>query len=196
MSWRETLGVTALIETPCTHNSQNAQKSSESGNCADIANSAYRNQDQVCHVPSNADQVNHCKNGLREKEGVPGVDMSTDETEALARLIDLRNQRNAGIRPTLYNKPAFCRCCGPVWLWFSGDVLGCPWCWNRVANRPIPRPSSIQCRNCIHFKRIDHPHLGHCKQGQPENIAGLWDDDRHMCDQFTPSSNVIGDHHG
>jgi hypothetical protein len=46
MSWRETLGVTPSTETPYTHNSQNAQKPAEPGNCADIADSAYRGSEQ------------------------------------------------------------------------------------------------------------------------------------------------------
>jgi len=46
MSWRETLGVTPSAETPYTHNSQNAQNPTEQGNCADIADSAYRDSEQ------------------------------------------------------------------------------------------------------------------------------------------------------
>ena len=46
MSWRETLGVTPSTETPYTHNSQNAQKPAEPGNCADIADSAYRDSEE------------------------------------------------------------------------------------------------------------------------------------------------------
>ena len=46
MSWRETLGVTPSAETPYTHNSHNPQKPTEQGNCADIADSAYRDSEQ------------------------------------------------------------------------------------------------------------------------------------------------------
>ena len=46
MSWRETLGVPPSAEPPYTHNSQNTQKSLEKGNCADIADSAYRDSEQ------------------------------------------------------------------------------------------------------------------------------------------------------
>ena len=42
----------------------------------------------------------------------------------------------------------------------------------------------ITCGECVHFERIDHPHLGHCVKGEPEAIAGLWDSDRRYCDQF------------
>jgi len=46
MSWRETLGVTSSAELPYTHNSQNTQKPTEIGNCADIADSAHRYSEQ------------------------------------------------------------------------------------------------------------------------------------------------------
>lgn len=46
MSWRETLGVTPSSEKPNTRNSQDAHKSTEKGNCADIADSAYSDSEQ------------------------------------------------------------------------------------------------------------------------------------------------------
>jgi len=42
------------------------------------------------------------------------------------------------------------------------------------------------CGECVHFERIDHPHLGHCVKGEPEAIAGLWDTDRRYCERFLP----------
>lgn len=45
---------------------------------------------------------------------------------------------------------------------------------------------STTCGNCIHFERIDHPHLGYCAKGEPEAIAGLWDTDRRYCERFLP----------
>ena len=38
---------------------------------------------------------------------------------------------------------------------------------------PITDNHRITCGDCIHFERIDHPHLGHCAKGQPESISGL-----------------------
>ncbi len=46
MSWRETLGVTPSTETPYTYNTHNTQNPTEQGNCADIADSAYRDSEQ------------------------------------------------------------------------------------------------------------------------------------------------------
>jgi len=45
---------------------------------------------------------------------------------------------------------------------------------------------SVYCGECIHFERIDHPHLGHCAKGEPEAIAGLWGTDRRYCERFLP----------
>jgi len=98
-----------------------------------------------------------------------------------------RRERDQGKHPAHYTEQATCKHCGPIWLWFSGEVLGCPWCWNRAANKPIPRPCSVHCGDCIHFERIDHPHLGHCAKGKPEAIAGLWDTDRRYCECFLPT---------
>ncbi|MEX2367476.1 MAG: hypothetical protein WD601_12790, partial [Pseudohongiellaceae bacterium] len=48
----------------------------------------------------------------------------------------------------------------------------------------ILRSEQITCGDCTYYKRIDHPHLAHCTQGEPEAIAGLWDSDRRYCEQF------------
>ncbi|QBQ56295.1 hypothetical protein [Nitrosococcus wardiae] len=97
-----------------------------------------------------------------------------------------RRMMDEGKRPPSYTEPAICQNCGPIWLWFSGEVQGCPWCWNRIAHRPIPRPQPVCCGDCAHFQRIDHPHMGHCVQGEPEGIAGLWDTDRRHCERYLP----------
>jgi len=50
---------------------------------------------------------------------------------------------------------------------------------------PKPDPWRVtRCGDCGYFKRIDHPHLGHCATGEPEPLAGLWDSDRRYCAQY------------
>jgi hypothetical protein len=49
----------------------------------------------------------------------------------------------------------------------------------------------ITCGDCIHFKPIDHPHLGHCAKGEPEAIAGLWDSDLRYCERYIPNTKRI-----
>ncbi len=45
-------------------------------------------------------------------------------------------------------------------------------------------PTGRYCADCLHFNRIDHPHLGHCAAGEPEPIAGLWDADPRYCRSY------------
>lgn len=201
MSWRETLGVTPSAEPLYTHNSQNTQNPTEQMNCADIADSAYRDSEQENSKLLEA-LADACK-GLditpaKVKEALSPEDIddwrkgaiSTDTLAAFARALVQRRVMDQGKRPEHYTEQATCKHCGPIWLWFFGEVLGCPWCWNRAADRPIPRPCSVHCGDCIHFERIQsphgHPHLGHCAKGEPEAIAGLWDTDRRYCERFLP----------
>jgi len=125
-----------------------------------------------------------------DKEDIEGWIKSKISTNALVSkaIIKLARQEiDQGNIPTYFNKKAECALCGPVWLWFEANVSGCPWCFNRIENRPIPQPMAVTCGTCRHFQRIDHPHLGHCAKGQPEAIAGNWDNDTRWCDYFTRS---------
>jgi len=152
MSWRETLGVTPSTETRYAHNSQNTQKPTEQRNCADIADSAYRNSEEESSrlFENLADACRglgispaEVKEALAPEdiEDWRNGDISTAILRAFARaLVDTRD-REAGRVPCCYTEFATCRQCGPVWLWFSGEVDGCPWCWNRLNGKTIPRPS-------------------------------------------------------
>ncbi len=48
-----------------------------------------------------------------------------------------------GIAPNNFTAITYCNPCGEVYvppaLVNSGNVLGCPWCWNRIEGLPIPR---------------------------------------------------------
>ncbi|WP_125179967.1 hypothetical protein [Thiohalobacter thiocyanaticus] len=206
MSWRETLGVTPSTETPYAHNTQNARKPVETGNCADIADSAYRDSEQESSKLLEA-LADTCK-GLdisqaEVKEALAAEDIedwrkgaiSADTLAAFARSLVQRREMGQGKRPEHYTEQATCKHCGPIWLWLSGQVLGCPWCWNRIADKPITRPCAIHCGDCIHFERIDHPHLGHCAKNEPEAIAGLWDTDRRYCEHFLPRPQRTHNNH-
>lgn len=67
-------------------------------------------------------------------------DISGDTLAAFARSLVQRREMDRGQVPAHYTERATCRHCGPVWLWFAGEVEGCPWCWNRAGDHPIPRP--------------------------------------------------------
>jgi hypothetical protein len=204
MSWRETLGVTPLTGTPYTHNPHNAQKTPKPGNCADIADSAYRDSEEesskllealadACRgldiAPAEVKQALAAEDIEEWRNGA----ISNDTLAAFASSLVQRREMDQSKRPAHYTERPTCKHCRPIWLWFSGEVLGCPWCWNRAADRPIPRPHSVHCGDCVHFERIAHPHLGHCAKGEPEAIAGLWDTDPRGCSRWLPLKKKHGD---
>lgn len=61
---------------------------------------------------------------------------------AYARALLATADRRDGYQPQGWGQAATCAHCGPVWLWHGAPahVLACPWCWNRAAGLPIPRP--------------------------------------------------------
>ena len=67
-------------------------------------------------------------------------DINADTVAAFARSLMRRMEMEQGRAPVHYTERAICKQCGPVWMWFSGEVEGCPWCWNRAAGRKIPNP--------------------------------------------------------
>ena len=193
MSWRETLGITPTNDSSHahnTHNSYNSQNPADMDNCTDITDCTYGNQGKTDLSASMPKQDTACVTIPVGKKGECKPESSPKEEKAIALLTRMRNQIESGICPPEYDQPAYCRGCGSVWLWFSGNVLGCPWCWNRAANRPIPRPCAVRCIDCNNFERIEHPHLGHCTQNQTENIAGLWDEDSRYCEYYIQSQEA------
>lgn len=58
---------------------------------------------------------------------------------------------------------------------------------------PVAPDHWAKCGECQHFRRIDHPNLGHCASGEPEAIAGLWDIDRRWCESFERLSTTDPD---
>lgn len=197
MSWREILGVAPSAESPPTHNSQNAQKPTGLGNCADIADSARGESEQenskllevladACRgldiTPAEVKQAL----AAEDIDGWRNGAITADAFASYAGMIVQRRKMDQGKRPEHYTEPATCKNCGPVWLWFSGTVLGCPWCRNATASNPIPRPSRVRCEECRHFQRTQHAHLGHCSAKEPEPPAGLCNSDKRFCERFLP----------
>lgn len=148
MSWRETLGITPSTGTPYAHNSQNAQKSTELGNCADIANFAYSEAELLASLAKVTRGLDISAEDVRAELAQEDIDewqrggIKQEWLEVFARSVAQRRAMAQGKTPEHYTHRATCNRCGPVWLWFSGEVQGCPWCWNRVAGFPIPRPGA------------------------------------------------------
>lgn len=77
--------------------------------------------------------------------------LSAEALRAYVRMLHDSALRARGARPPSETTAATCLQCGPVWV--APEVaavapivrgapllLGCPWCFNRRAGRPIPRP--------------------------------------------------------
>ena len=81
---------------------------------------------------------------LQELAGDDWPELKNDlqKMEAFAQSAQVRRMREKGVRPLGYTHVAECTHCGPVWLWKGAPsrVAGCPWCFVRVAGRPVPRP--------------------------------------------------------
>jgi hypothetical protein len=196
MSWRETLGINHLTENPYTHNPHNTQKTPKPGNFADSADSAEDDSKLLEALSSACRSLPITPVEVRDALAPEDIedwrkgDITDDHLAAFAQSLVQRREMKQGKVPTHYTERALCKHCGPIWLWFSGEVEGCPWCWNRATGHPIPRPHSVCCSGCSHFQRIDHPNLGHCAKGEPEAIAGLWDTDRRYCKMYLPKPTV------
>ncbi len=81
---------------------------------------------------------------LAEAQRIAGNEpnLSEDEYQALIRAIQTRRMRERGEVPPHYTEVTVCAHCGPIMI-FPGvaeSVEGCPWCFNRVAGLPVPRP--------------------------------------------------------
>lgn len=66
--------------------------------------------------------------------------MTLNGLEALAYAIRATKMREQGQIPPGWSAISSCRHCGsvPIWEGCPPKVQGCPWCFNRIAGRPIP----------------------------------------------------------
>ena len=79
---------------------------------------------------------------IREKAGDDWMKVSNDpaQLKAFADLVVVSEMREQGIVPDHYTNSTKCKRCGPVPI-FPGcppQVIGCPWCFNRIKGLPIP----------------------------------------------------------
>ena len=65
-----------------------------------------------------------------------------NQLEAFAHALYTMKQKERGEIPANYTATANCANCGDVYLppelVLSGKVEGCPWCWNKANDLPIP----------------------------------------------------------
>jgi len=191
-------GVALLIEADCPppQTLLDALKRNKSEILALLGGSVNRGEGPARTPSNDTDLHGLTLEELQEGAGEDWLEVRDDAAvlEALAHAVVTRRQREQGERPPYWTETCQCAGCGPVFLWAGSParVLGCPWCFNRVEERPIPRPMAVTCGSCQHFERIDHPHLGHCAKGEPEAIAGLWDTDHRGCARWLPSQQNQG----
>lgn len=97
----------------------------------------------ACQISENGITAQDLLAKLSEEE-VADLERSPDPLpflRAFASACICTELRQRGIAPPRWNQPSHCDGCGPVLLWSPVHVAGCPWCWNRIHHRPIPRPT-------------------------------------------------------
>ena len=195
MSLRDILDAEHSTKQPCAHNPHNPnnkKKTTEVDNCADCADCAEGDSKLLETLASATRGLSITPAEVRDALAPEDIldwnngDFNPETLRTFAKALEQQNIMERGEVPTHYTYRATCTSCGPVWLWFAGKVDGCPWCWNKAANKPIPRPVSVRCGDCQHFERTDRPHLGQCRKGEPAALAGLWDSDQRDCSLFIP----------
>ncbi len=132
MSWREVLGAVNLTDTPYAQNPHNTHNSPEPGNSADIADSAESDSRLLETLATATYGLPITPTEVRDALAPEDIedwrkgDISTETLAAFARSLVQRHEMEQGVVPAHYTERATCKHCGPVWLWFAGEVLGCP----------------------------------------------------------------------
>ena len=79
---------------------------------------------------------------IKRKAGTDWDEIAADpaQLKAFAELLMIEDMRSQGLAPDHYTSTTTCKHCGPVPI-FEGVpemVEGCPWCFNRIKDLPIP----------------------------------------------------------
>ena len=110
-----------------------------------------------------------------DRDGWGRGEVTQDHLQAFVSTLETAAMRRNGDRPPHYSRAAECARCGPVWLWETVSVQTCPWCINRLADLPIPRPATVACRQSRHYTQDTiNPTggLGHCERRQQHTWPG------------------------
>ena len=191
----------ACTSTQNSHNTQNPHSETSSADSADCTSSdPGKVKSQLLDALENA-----CRGlpitpaEVREQLAEQDIndwlngDINAGTLTAFARSLVQQQMMDRGECPDHYTAFAECRQCGPIWSWRPGEVEGCPWCRNRLSDKPIPRPVPVRCGDCLHFNFTDNPPFGHCTRGAPEASAGLSGSEPRDCAGFIPAPIVSAD---
>ena len=127
-------------------------------------------------------------------ENWPEVRVDPAMLEALAYTVVARRQRERGQCPPHWTEHCECAGCGPVYLWSGSParVFGCPWCSNRSAGFPIPRPGLVRCGDCEHWGADaigGGGGIGTCAVGGPRSgQVPAYPYAKRACDRWLPVS--------
>ena len=95
-------------------------------------------------VQSPSDEITEAE--LKESAGEDweGMKDNPELLEAFKSAVQDQKIKERGGVPLDYTATTHCKNCGDVFvppaLASGGNVLGCPWCWNKANSLPIPKP--------------------------------------------------------
>ena len=79
---------------------------------------------------------------IKRKAGPDWDEIANDpaQLKTFAELLMIGEMRERGIVPDHYSATTKCKHCGsvPIWEGCPPEVLGCPWCFNRLKGLPMP----------------------------------------------------------
>ncbi|MCS5710437.1 hypothetical protein [Candidatus Berkiella aquae] len=148
MSWRNILGINSSTDT---QNPQNVQKECMPVNNAYSASFASKESKLLDALTALCQNLPITPREVYKELSQEDVEdwhigkLNTSELRAFARSLVQFEKMGQGTIPAHFTEHATCSGCGPIWLWYSGEVLGCCWCHVRGAGKPIPRPLSAKC---------------------------------------------------
>jgi len=92
--------------------------------------------------PDKTDRSSFGSNGSPSYEELKNrfPDLERNEVPVVIEMLGIQGLREKGIVPDHYSSVTECQHCGlvPIWEGCLPQVLGCPWCLNRLSGSPMP----------------------------------------------------------
>ena len=190
MSWRDLMDVGESVKvdpyTHYSHNSQNSTHDVSSEDCEDCEDKGLK----IITTDVNLHDCKYSELKLLAADDWPECESKPNTLEAFAKSVATRKLREQGIKPDNYTQASHCHQCGPIWLWEGAptEVQACVWCFNRIKDIDLPRPTLISCIDCKYFTTNNHtPNagIGECQKGLTSKFAQA----KHNCNQYKVDNN-------